>query len=220
MGLTPGLLPRRLLYGAWFPVEGPVRQKHLWIPLAAAVVVAVLAVGARLPFWAGKEIEATGTPTIGGPFTLIDHQGRAVTEANFRGSYLLVFFGFTTCPDICPTTLQAVTQALDEIGDSAERVRPILITIDPARDTQRVLADYVGHFHPRLVGLTGTADQVAAAAKVYGVYYAKAPGAGEDYLMDHSSILYLMDAEGRFVRHFAPGAGVAELAAALREVLQ
>ncbi len=196
-----------------------MRQKHLWILLAAAVVVAILAVGARLPFWAGKEIEATGTPSIGGPFTLIDHQGRAVTEADFRGGYMLVYFGFTTCPDICPTTLQAVTQALDEIGGPAERVRPILITIDPARDTPRILADYVTHFHPRLVGLTGTDDQVAAAAKVYGVYYAKAPGGDEDYLMDHSSILYLMDAEGLFVRHFAPGAGAAELVAALREVL-
>ena len=202
MCLTPGLLPRRLLYGAELPDEGPVRQKYLWILLAVAVVVAVLAVGARLPFWVGKEIEATGTPTIGGPFTLVDHQGRTVTEADFRGSYLRVYFGFTTCPDICPTTLQAVTQALDEIGGPAERVRPILITIDPARDTPPVLADYVAHFHPRLVGLTGTADQVAAAAKVYGVYYAKAPGGGEDYLMDHSSILYLMDAEGRYLLVF------------------
>ena len=117
---------------------------------------------------------STGTAQVGGAFTLLDHTGRTVSDTDFGDDFLLIYFGYTTCPDVCPTALLVMTQALDELGPQGERVRPLFITIDPERDTQAVMADYVAHFHPRLVGLTGSPEQVAVAAKAYLVYYAKA----------------------------------------------
>ncbi len=191
--------------------------RYVWL-VAAVAGVALAFAAARLAPWRDLDVVATGAPDIGGAFELIDHTGRVVTQADFAGDFMLVYFGFTSCPDICPTAMQAVAEALDDLGDAAARVRPVLITVDPERDTPAVLADYVAHFHPRLVGLTGTPEQVAAAAQAYKVYYAKAPSDG-DYLMDHSTILYLMGPDGRYIRHFSHGDGADEIAAALRDAL-
>lgn len=158
---------------------------------------------------------------VGGPFTLVDHTGKTVTDADFRGRYLLIYFGYTYCPDVCPTTLQTMTEALDLLGEKAEKVQPLFITVDPERDTVKVLADYVKAFHPRLVGLTGTADQIARAAKAYGVYYAKAEPSDPDapYLMDHSSFVYLMGPDGRYLTVFPHGTTPEDMAATLKDVI-
>ena len=140
---------------------------------------------------------------IGGPFELVDQHGQPVTDKTFRSKYLLVYFGYGYCPDVCPTELANIGAALDILGPKAETVKPLFITVDPERDTPAFLSDYVANFHPRLTGLTGTPEQIKAVAKAYKVYYAKAdrPGEGE-YLMDHTSFVYLMGPDGRFLSLF------------------
>lgn len=171
--------------------------------------------------------EKTDTPVaaIGGPFDLVDHTGKPRTDADFRGRLLLVYFGYTNCPDVCPIGLQTMAAALDAAGGAADKVVPIFITVDPARDTVAVLRDYVPLFHPRLVGLTGSSEQVAAALKAYRVYAARSKGTGEsgtnggadeDYLMDHSVFTYLMGPDGRYLAHFRHGTPPAEIAARIR----
>lgn len=140
---------------------------------------------------------------IGGPFELIDHHGNPVTDRNFRGQYLLIYFGYGYCPDVCPTELANMAAALDVLGRKAESVTPLFITVDPERDTPQFLADFVVNFHPRLTGLTGTPENIKAIAKAYKVYYAKAKKPGQaDYLMDHTSFVYLMGPDGRFLSLF------------------
>lgn len=147
---------------------------------------------------------------ITGEFSLIDHRGLSVTDEDFRGSWLLIFFGYTHCPDVCPTTLGTVGIIMDELGADADAVQPLFISIDPARDTPEIMADYVGSFHPRMIGLTGSEEQVAAAAKSHRAYYAKVPlykgdeVRTDDYAMDHSALLYLMDPEGVYAAAFSP----------------
>jgi protein SCO1/2 len=158
--------------------------------------------------------------SIGGPFTLIDQDGKRVTDATWRGRWMLVYFGYTYCPDTCPTELQAMATALAALGPAGERVVPIFITIDPDRDTPAHLAEYVKLFDPRLVGLTGTAEQIAAVAKAYRVYYAKVtPKESTDYLMDHSAFVYLMGPDGTLRALFRPGMSPQELAEAIRSRL-
>lgn len=164
--------------------------------------------------------EDGGTAQIGGPFELVDQDARPVTEADFKGKFLLIYFGYTYCPDACPTALGVMAAAIGKLDVAGERVTPMLISIDPARDTPQALKDYVGNFHPRMVGLTGTPEQVAKAAKAYRVYFQKASGAtGPDYLMDHSNLIYLMDADGKFLTFFGPQATPDEVAEALRRYL-
>lgn len=181
--------------------------------IAAASVLAI-AVSAGIAWWQVRNAATTvegGTKSavpIGGPFTLTDHTGKSVTDADFRGKYMLIYFGYTYCPDVCPTELGVMTQALDQLGPKSEQVQPIFITIDPDRDTVAHMKDYVSLFHPRLVGLTGTPEQVREAARAYRVYYAKAPqkdGKADDYLMDHSSFIYLMGPDGKFVGVYPGG---------------
>jgi cytochrome oxidase Cu insertion factor (SCO1/SenC/PrrC family) len=164
---------------------------------------------------------ATGTALVGGPFTLTDQNGRKVSEKDFLGKPMLVIFGFTFCPDICPTELQVMTAALDAMGADGEWIQPVFITIDPERDTPSVMKAYVENFSPRLMGLTGTPDEIAAVAKAYRVYYAKAPNQAspESYLMDHSSIIYLMGPDGGFVKHFTYTADAAKLTQDLKDAL-
>lgn len=163
----------------------------------------------------------SGKPLIGGPFSLVDHTGRRVTEKDFAGRYLLIYFGYTYCPDVCPAELQVMTAVLEKLGPLAERITPIFITIDPERDTVKQMASYVTNFHPRLVGLTGTSEEIRAVAKAYRVYYAKAKDGSSDadYLMDHSSFVYLMDPRGEYVTHFPYGLGSDKMAAQIREHL-
>ena len=164
---------------------------------------------------------SSGVALVGGPFSLVDQDGRRVTEKDFLGKYMLVFFGYTYCPDVCPTELQVMTAALDQLGPEADRIQPVLVSIDPARDTPQVLKAYVGNFGPRLTGLTGTPEEVAGIAKAYRVYYAKAGNSSSptDYLMDHSSIIYLMGLDGAFVKHMPYTTDAAKLAAELKETL-
>ena len=159
---------------------------------------------------------------VGGPFELTDQSGRTVTDQDFRGKLMLIYFGYAYCPDICPTDLQQIALAMDELGEAAAEVQPIFITIDPARDTVASLSRYVGLFHPRLLGLTGTDAQIAAAAKAYRVFYQKAPakgGAPDEYLMDHSTYSYLMGRDGKLLTVFAHGTTPETIAKAVRQHL-
>ena len=145
--------------------------------LAAILSVAAI-VGLALIVMRPEPPRQEGAPAIGGPFTLVNHLSQTVTDADFHGRFLLLFFGYTFCPDVCPTTLTNITDALDRLGGVGDRVIPIFVSVDPERDTPEYLGEYLSYFHPRLVGLTGTPEQVAAAAGAYRVYYAKAGQGG------------------------------------------
>ncbi len=163
---------------------------------------------------------STGTAEVGGPFELVNQDGATVTDADFRGKLMLIYFGFTFCPDACPTALGVMGAAIEKLDVAGERVVPMLISIDPARDTPQALKEYVGNFHPRMVGLTGTDEQIATVAKEFKVFYQKAAGAtGEDYQMDHSNLIYLMDGEGKFLTYFGAQATPDEVAEAIRKYL-
>lgn len=170
---------------------------------------------------AGATVQGTGTPSIGGPFTLTDQTGKEVTQADYAGKYMLIYFGFTFCPDVCPTELQVMTGALAALGPDAAKVQPILITIDPERDTAPVLAQYVAQFDPRLIGLTGTPAQIAAVAKEYRVYFEKVKDdtSGEDYTMDHSSVVYLMGPDGGFLAFFPPATAPEKMAEKIKSLM-
>ncbi len=162
-------------------------------------ILALLLIGGVI--WMQFSPAAVDSAAIGGPFQLVDSAGHPVNDQAFRGKYLLVYFGYTFCPDVCPTTLSDVATALDKLGPRADQIQPLFITIDPERDTPAIVGQYAANFSPRLVGLTGTPDQIAAVAREYRVYYARhrtgdKPG---NYTMDHSSILYLMGPDGRFI---------------------
>ena len=156
---------------------------------------------------------------IGGPFTLVDQNGKTVTNTALEGKWLLVYFGYTHCPDACPTTLNNIALALQDLGAQRDEVRPVFITIDPERDTPQVMKDYVTAFDAPILALTGTAAEVAQAAKNYRVYYAKHPEAGGDYSMDHSSVVYVMDPKGRFTASFTGEDPPAQIAERLKKLL-
>lgn len=169
-----------------------------------------------------KDSAADFPVTFGGPFSLTDHLGRPRSDKDFRGRFLLIYFGYTTCPDICPTNLQIMTEALARLGTQAEQVQPLFITIDPARDTVARLKGYVGHFDPRLIGLTGSEAQVRAVAKAYRVHRSKlvlADAGPEDYLVNHSSITFLMAPDGAFVTLFPHDTQAEAMAAAIAKYL-
>lgn len=158
---------------------------------------------------------------LGGPFNLVDHTGRAVTEADFAGRFLLVYFGFTYCPDVCPTELGTIAAALDALEEQGARVTPVLITVDPERDTPEALADYVSRFHPRMVGLTGTPQQIAAVARAYRIFYAKVNRPEmTQYLVDHSSFIYLVGPDARVRALFRPEMAPEAIAQAVRGQLR
>ena len=160
-----------------------------------------------------------GPSSIGGPFALVDQNGKAVTEADYRGRPTIVFFGYTHCPDVCPTTLSDMTQMLDALGKDTA-VTALFVTVDPERDTPAVLKDYLSSFDSRIVGLTGSPQAVAAAEKAYRVYAKKVPAKGDDYSMDHTAVVYVMDKEGRFVNALNLGQAPAAAAEEFRRDLQ
>lgn len=159
---------------------------------------------------------------IGGPFSLTDQYGNRVTHESYDNKYLLVFFGYTFCPDVCPTELLLLGQILDALGDDAARVQGLFITVDPERDTPETLARYVPNFHPDLVGLTGTPEEVAVAAREYRVYYRKGEmAAGETtYLMEHSTIVYFMNPDSEYVAHFVVGQNPQKVVKRIKAILQ
>ncbi len=185
--------------------------------VGALMVVLLLAVGGYM-FLSGQQPAAL---TVGGPFSLIDGDRRPVTDQTWRGKYMLVYFGYTFCPDVCPTTLSNVADALDKLGGKADRVQPLFITVDPKRDIPAVVKQYAAAFGPRFIGLTGSPEQVAAAAKAYRVYYAEhRTGTGtDDYTMDHSSVLYLMGPDGRFIQPVRADQTGPEIAAVLAKLI-
>lgn len=196
-------------------------KRSLVILIAGAVV---LLAGLSLtylmrPVDRAARVTTSGTAQIGGPFELVDETGRTVTDQTFRGKWMLMFFGFTYCPDVCPTTLNDIAVALDRLGDEASGIQPLFITVDPERDTPEVIADYTAAFDDRILGLTGTAEQIEAAAKVYRVYFSKVPQ-GDTYTMDHSAIVYLMGPDGRFVTHFSHQTGGEAMAQEVAEHLE
>jgi protein SCO1/2 len=152
-----------------------------------------------------------------GPFSLVDHNGKPVTDRDFRGKFMLVFFGYTSCPDVCPMDLQIIAQALDELGKAGDRLQPIFISVDPARDTPEVVAEYASHFHPRLIGLTGSRQQTATAARNYGVISMKFIDENdpENYSINHSALIYLLGPDGKFVAAFEHGTDLETLAAGI-----
>jgi protein SCO1/2 len=183
------------------------------IAVSIVVMWKLVATGPRDPGYENSGI------SIGGPFTLTDQTGKTVTDHTYDGSYRLIYFGYTFCPDACPTELQVIAQALETMGPDGAKVQPIFVTIDPARDTQQQMAKYVPLFDKRLVGLTGSPEQIAAVAKAYKVYYSKAPATGADpnaYGMNHSSFVYLMDPNGKFLTVFSSDTDSDKMAADIK----
>ena len=173
-------------------------------PLAViAAFAASLAVGLLVTFWLiGGFGGVTKPAAIGGPFQLTDQSGQSVTEKNLLGKPTIIFFGFTHCPDVCPTSLFEMSEVLRAIGPDAGKVNAYFISVDPARDTAATMKDYLSSFDPNLKGLTGSPDEIARVLKAYRVYAKKVPLKDGDYTMDHTALIYLMDSKGNFVRPF------------------
>jgi cytochrome oxidase Cu insertion factor (SCO1/SenC/PrrC family) len=196
----------------------PWNRIALVLAIVLAMLVALL-LGYAFVRTDGGSDSVTGKALVGGPFELVNHNGETVTDRDFLGQNLLIYFGFTYCPDICPTELSKMAAAIDMLPDDAN-VTPVFITIDPERDGVKEVKTYAGAFHPDMVGLTGTPEQIDTAAKAYRVYYAKNESGGStDYLMDHSSIIYFMDTNGEFVAHFTIDSTPEEIAERIRKIL-
>jgi protein SCO1 len=154
---------------------------------------------------------------IGGPFALIDHAGQRRTDADFRGRLVILYFGYTHCPDVCPTELQTISLALDALGPASELVQPLFITLDPSRDTQARLAEFAGSFHPRLIGLTGELADIRKVALAYKVFFARsAHPLRNGYAVDHTGFIYLVDSDGQYLDFIPPGPSPEQIVAALR----
>ncbi len=189
----------------------------LWglIPTVAVVGITLWWLG---PSSSVRIVEDATAISVGGPFKMIDHRGRAVSERALLGSYALIYFGYTSCPDVCPTELSTMAEAIDTLPkELGAKVRPVFVTVDPARDTAAVLRDYVAAFHPHMLGLTGTPEQVATIKKRYHIH-SRALDAEEDgfYLVDHSAYIFLMGPDGKFVELLRPQLSVDEMAELLK----
>jgi protein SCO1/2 len=182
---------------------------------AAGGLAALLLITASAP-----QMTRSLTGAIGGPFTLTASDGRTVTDETFRGKWLLIYFGYTSCPDACPTALNNMGVALDRLGAEAVSLQPVFITIDPKRDTQEALAEYLKSFDPHIVALTGTEQQIAAVVKEYHIYVEVQPGSGSDYLVNHSSFFYLINRNGKFVNIVHGEASGEELADKVRQLMK
>jgi protein SCO1/2 len=194
------------------------------ILVASGAFVAALVLGLSLSLWllvAGRP-QISVMPqaaAIGGPFSLTDHNGRTVTDRDLRGRPFLVFFGFTHCPDICPTTMFEISEIIKKLGPDGDRVRAVFITVDPERDTPAALKDYLSSFDPRMIALTGDPAAIAAVAKAYRAVFRKMPLEEGGYTMDHTAIVYLMGKDGRFISPFSLRRTTDAAAAELRKHL-
>jgi protein SCO1/2 len=198
--------------------------------VSAALALACMLLGALAPTQAEDAANPSaaalidalleGREPVGGPFDLIDQGGRRRTDADFRGKLVLIYFGYTHCPDVCPTELQAMSLALDMLGAAGEAVQPLFITVDPERDTPSHLADYVTSFHPRLLALTGQDTAIRKVALAYKVYFARADAAPrDDYAMDHTGFIYVVGRDGRYRGFLPPGTSPEGIAEAVRQRL-
>ncbi len=173
-----------------------------WALVAVAIFVGTgIAVGWFRTEWLGQRppVTTTGVPAVGGPFSLVNHRGERVTQETFKGKPTAYFFGFTHCPEVCPTTLFQMTQHLKDLGPDADRLNVVFVTVDPERDTPELLKTYRESFDPRIVALTGTPEEMAAAAKAFRISYRKVPTEGGDYTMEHTASVIVTDAGGGFV---------------------
>ena len=199
---------------------------------AAFALIAVMALAWAVSWWRGGTIarmgldglglSIPGAVSVGGPFALVDSAGTTVTETTYRGRWMLVFFGYTYCPDVCPTELQTISAALENLGPLAAKVVPIFITIDPERDTPQVLKAYMANFDPGFLALRAASpEQLATLAKDYKVYYKKVEGSTPtSYTMDHSAGSYVYDTRGQLRLYTRYGSGAAALAGDIRELLK
>jgi len=177
--------------------------KAFWLAMAVGLVL----LGGVL-WWTNQQagVQQARFARLGGPFELIDQDGHKFTQEDLKGKYTLLYFGYTYCPDVCPTELTILAEALDKLGELRKQVRVVLVTVDPERDTPEVLKDYISNFAPEFIGLTGTPEQIRKMAKQWRAFYRKVPGEGpDDYTMDHSAITYLLDRNGQYIHHFAYG---------------
>lgn len=204
-----------------------IKPTVIIVVVTAIVVMAGVAAWRLTPRWASqRDAFSSGKAVIGGSFTLLNTDGDTVTAADFRGRYMLVYFGYTHCPDVCPTTLMNMARALDCLAEKASKkakvVVPIFISVDPARDTVQVVREYVAKFHSRMVGLTGSRNQVSRAAQAYRIYSKKAEaGHGPDeYLVDHSSYIYLIAPDGDYITHFDHGTTPKEMSRRLSHLVR
>lgn len=184
----------------------------LFALVASLLLFGVFGIGMRPP---------QATVQIGGPFTLLDSNGQSVTDRTFRGKWMLVYFGYTYCPDTCPTTLNEMAEALDKLGPDAAKIAPLFITVDPKRDTAAVLRDYVKAFDTRIHGLTGSPQQIATVAREYRVFYQRSDAEKDpkEYLIDHSSLIYVMNPAGQFTAYFSHDATPDNIATGLRKFM-
>ncbi len=200
--------------------SGPGALTGLMIAVSLVLVISLVTLLAIDPK-RGPASRTTGEALVGGPFTLVNHEGETVTDQDFRGKTMLIYFGFTFCPDVCPVRLLTMAQVLDKLGRKAEQVQPMFISVDPERDTPEVMAQYVQHFHPRIVGLTGTPDQVSQVADAYRVTYYKdeTNESLAGYVVNHVDIFYLMGPNGEYLDHFTHMATPDEIATDIRQHL-
>ena len=210
----------------------PLRRVYFYLVLA----IVILAVGLGLRAFTdsskspvatvtdkgSRKTQSSGTLAIGGSFTAVNQHGDVVSDKTYQGKYVLIFFGYTFCPDVCPTTLSTFTTVMDLLGPDAAKVQPIFVTIDPLRDTPEHLKEYLTHFHKSFTGLTGNTQQIENVKKVFRIYAAKSQQDEkdpDDYLMDHSSVSYLMGPDGKFLTFFSYGLEAEVIATKLKEFL-
>lgn len=199
------------------------RQKIVLVCAVALIVTGSSVLGLGMLGMPSRRANTPSAEKIGGPFTLTTLGGRRVSDADFRGKWMLLYFGYTHCPDICPTTLVEIAQVLDKLGALADQIQPLYITIDPERDSPETMAAYAKEFDRRIIGLSGTAVEIAAAARSYRVFYAKKQfgESNDDYAMEHSAFVYVVDPHGKYVTLFSPSRGQQpeQMAATLRELM-
>jgi protein SCO1/2 len=195
----------------------PMKRGFLYAGLVIAAAVFVASTAVLLLEWRARETATAAD--IGGPFSLTDQDGKKVTDADYAGQWKLVFFGFTYCPDVCPTTLSRISLTLKALGPLGDKLHPLFITIDPERDTPEILKSYIDAFDKRITGLTGTPDEIAAVAKEYRAFYEKVPQ-GDTYTMNHSTVIYVMRPDGRYETLLRYDDTPDEMAAKLKPLLQ
>ncbi len=192
--------------------------RGFWIMMAAG-----LALLGGVLFFSGQmaQRQQQQVAQLGGPFELVDMHGRKFTQDDLKGKYTLLYFGYTFCPDICPTELTIIGETLNKLGDLRKQFRVVMVSVDPERDTPEVLKDYMANFGPEFIGLTGTPEQIRKMAKNWRAFYRKVPDeSGESYSMDHTAVTYLLDKNGKYIRHFAYGTPPERMAKGILEAIR
>ena len=188
--------------------------------IAAFAALGIAIIAAALVLVTGRPGQLTTTGgQVGGPFSLSDQFGNVVTDESLKGKPTIIFFGFTHCPEVCPTTLAEMSDVLQALGSDAEKVNTVFVSVDPERDTKELLKDYLAAFDPRIIGLSGTVEEINSVAKAYRVYFKKVPLEDGDYTMDHTAIVYLMDKDGNFIAPLPTKAGPEKAADSIRKLL-